>query len=68
LVDVGPTPPTPPSPPNPPMPPSPPTPPQPDDPFLQSLKSVYGGLQEADKAESVKRLQQVYVFAAADIR
>ena len=64
--DVGPTPPTPPSPPNPPMPPSPPTPPQPDDPFLQSLKSVYGGLQEADKAESVKRLQQVYVFAAAE--
>jgi len=64
--DVGPVPPTPPTPPNPPMPPTPPNPPQPDDPFLQSLKSVYGGLQEPDKAESVKRLQQVYVFAAAE--
>jgi len=64
--DVGPLPPTPPTPPNPPMPPTPPNPPQPDDPFLQSLRSVYGGLQEPDKAESVKRLQQVYVFAAAE--
>lgn len=67
--DVGPLPPTPPNPgpgPMPPTPPTPPNPPQPDDPFLQSLKSVYGGLQESDKAESVKRLQQVYVFAAAE--
>ena len=65
--DVGPLPPNPnPNPPGP-MPPNPgPKPPQPDDPFLNSLKSVYGGLQESDKAESVKRLQQVYVFAAAE--
>jgi len=63
--DVGPMPPAPPNPGPGPMPPTP-NPPQPDDLFLQSLKSVYGGLQESDKAESVKRLQQVYVFASAE--
>jgi hypothetical protein len=66
--DVGPIPPPVPPPGPGPMPPTPPNPkpPEPDDGFLQSLKSVYGGLQEPDKAESVKRLKQVYVFAAAE--
>lgn len=36
------------------------------DPLLDSLKGVYGGLQESDKAESVKNLIQTYELAAIE--
>jgi len=48
--------------PNPPV----PVPPNPDpnppvvDPLFDAVKGIYGGLQESDKAESVRRLKQAY--------
>ena len=37
-----------------------------NDPLLDSLKGVYGGLQESDKAESVKNLIQTYELAVIE--
>jgi hypothetical protein len=36
------------------------------DPLLDSMKGVFGGLQESDKGESVNRLQRVYELAALE--
>jgi hypothetical protein len=59
--------PTPPAPPTPPTPPTPPNPPMPEkDPLLDSMKGVFGGLQESDKGESVKRLQRVYELGSLE--
>jgi len=35
----------------------------PDNPLATTLRGVYGGIQESDKAESVKRLRQIYELA-----
>jgi hypothetical protein len=55
-----------PTPPNPePKPPTPPDPSKPDQ-LADSLKGMFGGLQEPDKADSVKKLAQVYQLAAIE--
>lgn len=50
--------------------PNPPTPipPEPDvkDPFAESLRGIYGGLQEKDKADSAKNLTHVYELAVLE--
>jgi hypothetical protein len=45
-----------------------PNPPDPDvkDPFAESLRGIYGGLQEADKADSAKNLTHVYELAVLE--
>ena len=50
--------------------PNPPTPIPPDpnvkDPFAESLRGIYGGLQEKDKADSAKNLTHVYELAVLE--
>ena len=40
--------------------------PTPDDGFISSLKSIYGGLQEPDKNENVKKFQGIFSFAVVE--
>ena len=35
----------------------------PENPLSTTLRSIYGGLQESDKSESIKRLRQIYELA-----
>lgn len=49
----------------PPVPPTPPTPP--DQEFNEAIQSMYGGLQESDKAASVKKLLSIYSFALKEV-
>jgi hypothetical protein len=60
--DVNPTPPNPGPGPN----PTPPGPNVPDE-FADSIKSIFGGLQEPDKADSAKKLAQVYELAVLEV-
>ena len=40
---------------------------KPDQEFLDAVKSIYGGLQEADKAASVKKLLSVYQYGLKEV-
>ncbi len=51
-----------------PKPPEPKPPePKPDPEFADALKSIYGGLQEEDKAESLKKLLLIYEYALKEV-
>lgn len=65
--DPGPVPPGP-VPPGPgPMPPNPVPPTPPDQEFNDAVQSMYGGLQESDKAASVKKLISIYSYALKEV-
>lgn len=67
----GPVPPTPPEPmppgPVPPTPPGPNPPVPPDEQFNEAIQSMFGGLQEPDKAVSVKKLINIYSYALKEV-